>query len=587
MDSEDEGHTSPATLERLVSEHRAIIDAAKDALFVHDADCRITRANRAYAERAGKPYKEIIGRRYWQVYPGLDGPMPACRHLAEAAAEDYTEETLHLPDGETVYTRVFPIFDETGSAYACLHVFVDIATTKALQDALHESRQRLSLALSAAAAGTWEWNIVDDCVVWDCCLKPAAEPRDKVFTGTLDQSLEFVVPGDREALRRALTSAVDDGDRFRHEFRMRTPDGSLRYVVLQTRIHRDKHGGPVRMVGLCRDVTARREAEEENRWLAEIVRSANAAIVGLSPDGTIISWNDSAARLYGYSAGEVMGRNFIDKVIPREARAEVADLFARAKRGERITYEADRRTPQGKRIWVAVTLSPVFDGEGSLRGVSASILDITQQKLNEKERTEGQLRLHKALLGTIEAVSRTLEFRDPYTAGHQNRVGALAIAMAKRLGWPQERIEGLHLGSYVHDCGKIYVPAEILTRPGRLTRAEYEIIKEHPRIGAEILGQVDLPWPIVDMVRHHHERLDGSGYPDGLRGDQISLEARVLAVADVVEAMSSHRPYRPGLGMDYAAEEIKSNRERLYCPQAVDACLDVIAAGEFTAEQDV
>ena len=584
MDSRVE--TSEAKLQKLVAEYRAIVDASRDALFVHDRDFRITKANKTYATWAGKTFKEIIGRRYWEIYPPIEGPMHVCEKLADARPEQIREEALMLPDGGTVYTRVFPIFDESGKPYACMHIFVDVATTKALQHALDESRERLDLALASAAAGTWEWSVPADRIVWDCCLKPTPERGKRQFVGTLQQSLDFIHADDRDGLRRALQAAIQSDDAFQREFRMQAEDGAIRYVALQCRVHRDEAGQPLRMVGLCRDITPRREAERQNRWLAEIVRSANAAIIGLSPEGTILSWNDAAVRMYGYAAEEVLGESLMIRVVPPHARAEVTDYFERAKRGERLTYEAQRQSSDGTKLWLAITLSPVFDAESMLRGVSASILDITQQKRAEEERSEGLIRLHKTLLGTIEAISATLEFRDPYTAGHQHRVGDLAVSIATRLGWSEERIEGLRLGAFVHDIGKIAVPAEILTRPGKLTKAEYEIIKEHPRVGADILRKVDLPWPIMDMVLHHHERLDGSGYPDGLRGNQISREARVLAVADVVEAMSSHRPYRPGLGMQFALDELRKNRGKLYDPEAVDACLAVVAAGEFQSSDD-
>jgi putative nucleotidyltransferase with HDIG domain len=173
------------------------------------------------------------------------------------------------------------------------------------------------------------------------------------------------------------------------------------------------------------------------------------------------------------------------------------------------------------------------------------------------------------------------EARDPYTSGHQERVATIAAAIAARLGHDAAFCDGIHVAGLVHDVGKIYVPAEILTKPRRLTDAEMAIIREHPRVGYEILKDVKFPWPIAEYVVHHHERLDGSGYPDHLAGDDISIGARILAVADVVEAMSSHRPYKTAAGLDKALEEIEDNAGRLYDSSVVNACLELFRSGDL------
>jgi len=181
--------------------------------------------------------------------------------------------------------------------------------------------------------------------------------------------------------------------------------------------------------------------------------------------------------------------------------------------------------------------------------------------------------LKQNLLDFVTAIAATIEVRDPYTAGHQRRVAHLATAIARELQLPEEQIEGLNLSSVVHDIGKIRVPAEILSKPGRLQDIEFSFIKQHPEIGHEILKAIEFPWPIAQAVLQHHERLDGSGYPSGLRGEDILHEAKIVAVADVVEAMVSHRPYRAGLGVDAALEEITRNSGVLYDPAVVEACV--------------
>jgi len=205
----------------------------------------------------------------------------------------------------------------------------------------------------------------------------------------------------------------------------------------------------------------------------------------------------------------------------------------------------------------------------------------------ETRRAEDQLqttldRLEKALEGTIRAMSLTIEMRDLYTAGHQRRVSSLAVAIGEEMHLPLDKIEGVRMAGIIHDIGKIAMPAEILTKPTRLTKTEFQLIKDHPRIGYDILKSITFPWPVAHIILQHHERMDGSGYPDSLLGDAILLEARILSVADVVEALSSHRPYRPALGLDKALEEIRRGRGIRYDMRVVDACIKLFKEGRFS-----
>lgn len=197
--------------------------------------------------------------------------------------------------------------------------------------------------------------------------------------------------------------------------------------------------------------------------------------------------------------------------------------------------------------------------------------DLVEERTAELK--ESEKRLRTSLLDSITALAAIVEMRDPYTAGHQRRVAQIAIAIAKELQLPAEQVEGIHLAGVVHDVGKIQVPSEILTKPGKLTGLEFSLIKEHAQNGYEILSNIDFPWPIAEIVLQHHERQDGSGYPQGLDDGKILLEAKILAVADVVESMMSHRPYRPALGIDAALENIALNKGKLFDPAVVEACI--------------
>lgn len=209
-----------------------------------------------------------------------------------------------------------------------------------------------------------------------------------------------------------------------------------------------------------------------------------------------------------------------------------------------------------------------------------------EEKIEELERANAQLRASEVrsqslTIAVVATISKMVEYRDPYTTGHERRVGDLAGAIAARLGYSAEALNGLRIGGYLHDVGKIAVPSEILTKPGRLTDTEFMLIKAHTQIGYDILSGIDFPWQIAEMARQHHERLDGSGYPRGLVGEQILPEARILAVADVVEAMMSHRPYRPAIGLQEALAEIEQGRGSSYEPAVVDACLQLFREDGF------
>jgi response regulator RpfG family c-di-GMP phosphodiesterase len=205
-----------------------------------------------------------------------------------------------------------------------------------------------------------------------------------------------------------------------------------------------------------------------------------------------------------------------------------------------------------------------------------AVYKATRSRSQQRELELERQRTVDTLTQTIAALGRSIEKRDPYTDGHQKRVSQLAVAIAEELGLEREQITGIRYGSLIHDIGNISVPAEILSMPRKLQTAEYSLVKTHPGAGAEILGDIDFPWPLTAILQQHHERLDGSGYPNGLKDGAISLEARIVAVADVVEAMSSHRPYRPALGVDAAIAEIQAQRGTLYDPQVVDACVALL-----------
>lgn len=236
---------------------------------------------------------------------------------------------------------------------------------------------------------------------------------------------------------------------------------------------------------------------------------------------------------------------------------------------------------QDGRVW-HLRLYPVRALHGGINGLLVTLLDISARKRAEEALQRSLYKLQRAFEGVVQAMAMAMEMKDIYTSGHQQRVAQLACALADELGLTADCIDGLRVASLLHDLGKIAVASEILSKPGKINDYEFAIIKAHPQIGYDILKAIEFPWPVAQIVLQHHERLDGSGYPAGLKGEEILLEAKILGVADVVEAMSSHRPYRPAIGISQALEEISQKRGVSYDPVVVDACMELFTAKGYS-----
>ena len=329
---------------------------------------------------------------------------------------------------------------------------------------------------------------------------------------------------------------------------------------------------------------ARRRAEQALRISEASYRglfdAVAEAIYVQDRDGRFIDVNLGAVNMYGYERDHFRGLAPIDLAEPGRNDMEALQLrLERTFQGEPQRFEFWGRRADGSAFPQGMHLT-----RGTYFGqdvVIAVAVDITERKRAEQEILTGAARLRRALEETVAAMGTVVEMRDPYTAGHERRVTELAVAMARKLTLEEKLVKALRLASDVHDIGKIAVPAEILSKPGRLSATEFEIIKTHPQVGYDILKSIEFEWPIALTVLAHHERLDGSGYPLGLSGSDIGTESRVVAVADVVEAMASHRPYRQALGIDAALEEVLRSRGVLYDPDCVDACVAVIKEEAF------
>jgi len=337
-----------------------------------------------------------------------------------------------------------------------------------------------------------------------------------------------------------------------------------------------------------REVEERREKRRAEQLLLEsekryrsLYEDAPIAYFTIGSDRSILQANSAATRLLGYSKDELLRMELFDLYSDNpEGLSRARSHFERFLRGENIDdEELMMRKSDGEPVWVSLAVRPVRDDRGAVVESRSMAIDITDRKQAQDDLAKSFVKLRKTLNDTIYAMALTIESRDAYTAGHQQRVARLACAIAEELGMPAEQIEGLHMGAIVHDIGKISIPAQILSKPGKLLKEEFEIIITHPQQGYDILKGIDFPWPVAEMVLQHHERINGTGYPGGLRDGEILIESKILAVADVVEAMSSHRPYRPSVGIVNALGYIQMNSGVLFDAGVVGACETVFEKG--------
>lgn len=309
-----------------------------------------------------------------------------------------------------------------------------------------------------------------------------------------------------------------------------------------------------------------------------LVQGAPLAIFAVDQDGLVIIWNRAAEKMFLWEEYEVIGR--INPIIPTGQEEKFQRLRDYALAGEIYTgMELSVIKKEGSIIDVSISTAPLRGEDGGIVGIMAVLKDISQRKRMENELRASLHKSQRLFDETIHALSATVEVRDPYTAGHQRRVARLACAIATEMGLPEDQIKSINVAALIHDIGKISIPVEILSKPGHLSEIEHELLRTHVQAGYDILKGIEFPWPIAQIVQQHHERMDGCGYPLGLKCEQICLEAKILSVADTVEATASYRPYRPAGGIDKALEVIKARKGAYYDPEVVAACLVVFKRG--------
>jgi len=364
-------------------------------------------------------------------------------------------------------------------------------------------------------------------------------------------------------------------------------DGTMLWGSLNVRAVKDESGKVLYYEGIMEDITARKKAEEGLKKSEEkyrnIFENAVEGIFQVTPDGRYLSVNPSLARIHGFSSPEEMIILVTDIAhqlyVDPSRRAEMKRMME--EEGFVKDFEIMMRRKDLSLQWVSVTSHAIRDNSGMILYYEGTLQDITSSKFAEEELKQ----LKKTSGGIIEAMSLTVEMRNPGKSGHQKKVSNLTRAIAREMGLTHDMTECIGIAGVIHDIGEISVPVRVLNKPARLTGTEYSLIKAHPQSGYNILKKAELPYNVAEIVLQHHERLNGSGYPKGLKGIEILLEARILAVADVAEAITSQRPYRPALGINAALDEIKKNKGILYDAGVVEVCLKLFREKRFSFEQ--
>jgi len=390
----------------------------------------------------------------------------------------------------------------------------------------------------------------------------------------------YVNPRDRDRFIREITERGIVKDFIAQVYRK---DGSKIWVRENARVVKDKNGNILYFEGFATDITelvdAQEALKEKEKLYQTIVERVHDGIFILKGTSFIFV-NDRALEISEYSKDELYRTNAYDLLHPDD-RMKVYEMGMRRLRGEKVPdiYSARIITKSKKVKYLEFSVSLIT--VGGERAVLGAVRDITERKIQERKLRESYEKIYKILNQTVTSLASTVDFKDNYTGKHQKRVTMLAMKIAEKLGLEEDKKKALQFASAMHDIGKLGIPTDILIKPSKLTDKEFEFIKLHPKIGSQIAKQIDFPWPVAEIIYQHHERSDGSGYPRGLTGNQILEEARILAVADVVEAMCSPRPYRPAFDINTALEEIEKNKGKLYDPEVVDACISLFKNEEF------
>lgn len=549
----------------------------------------ITSVNQTEARMLGYAKEEMVGKSIFEfILP--DQRQEAWKRFQQKLAGKRlprARDRIYVrKDGSKIYVTIDDKMERDSSRkiISIDTTMADITDLKEMEAVLKESEKRYKDLVEKAGIAI----LVDD---KEGNFKYVNERYAEIFGYSVEemkkQSIRSVVHPDDVERVIAYHRERLQGKKVpsRYDFKGIRKDGSIIYLEVDAVALREGE----ELVGTRSylwDITEQKRAEEALRESEErfrsVVENSYEGILILDDNFKLIYCNDELCRMSGYSRKDIIGQDF-RQFLDEESKALVTDRYIKRQRGEKVPsrYELNIVRKDGTKLRVEISSAVIKDAAGKVKTV-AQILDITDRKRAEEEIQETIKTLRKALNGTINAIALTVEARDLFTSGHQRRVADLAQAIATEMRISKDSIEGIRSAGLIHDLGKICVPADILIKPSKLSESEWSMIRVHPQVAYDILKEIEFSWPVATIIYQHHERMNGSGYPQGLSDDNILLEARILAVADVVEAMVSRRPYRPSLGIENALKEISKNKGTLYDPAVVNTCLRLFREKRYT-----
>lgn len=604
---------------------RSIIENSGDLIYKSDLNGKFTYVNPVGERLTGYAVKDIIGKNYLDfIDPDWVKEVRIFyrNQLKKRINETQLEFKIRTRQGEEKWvSQTVTITWENENAIGFQAVVRDITDRIYTETALKQSEERYRRLTENAMDMIWRASF-DGTVLF---VNPAVEKMMGYTVGEAKglPSQSYITKGSLEKFRQWIEASVKSDplqEHFQGEVEYIRKDGKIFPCDVNVTMVFDPEGKILALEGISRDITDRkrnekalrkdrdslqdrvmerttelvkainklkqqiserrraekalRETEMKFRQLSEEIADGVAVVV----DGKNIWVNKAFCVMFDYTSEILVGQGF-DFLIAPDVISEFMGQMEEGKIAETGSFETMATKKDGTRIQIEVGTKKIkFGNKDALQLI---VRDITKRKESERELQSSLNKLRKAMSATIQAMAMTIEMRDPYTAGHQNRVTQLALAIANELDLSKDQCDALRMAGVIHDLGKISIPSEILSKPGQISDMIFNLIKIHPQVGYEILRNIDFPWPVAEIVYQHHERMDGSGYPRGLVGEEILLEARVLAVADVVEAVASHRPYRPALGIDRALEEIELGMGTLFDEDVVRACLRIFKQKSF------
>ena len=572
---------------RSEADYKSLFEQSVDGIIII-AQSRIVMVNNAYCGIRHLPAEEIVGRNPLDFIHPDDRELAADRLRKIQSGEQCSEGNIYRSlrwDGSISWVDLRTRMIEWKGKPAFQTVVRDITDRKRAERMLTESEEKYRLLADHMRDQVWimdlnlKWTYISPSAekLWGYTLEDLiALPLDKFLTlSSFRTVMEFF---SSEISRRLAASSTYLLKRLL-EFECRCKNGQTLWIESSFSFIRDENGRPVSILGEGRDITERKKMEDSLRKSEEnFRRSFDDSPLGVRIStlaGETIYANSAILDMYGYDSIEELQNTPLKERYTLESYVEFQTRKEKRLRGEHgpSEYEISIVRKNGEIGHLHVLRKEIFwNGQKQSQVVYQ---DITLRRQAEKKLNETLENLRQSIKTTIQVLGTASEARDPYTAGHQKRVADLARAIATEMRLPHDKIEAIRMAAAIHDIGKISVPSEILCKPAMLTDLEFCLIKNHPQFSYDIIKDVESPWPLADIVYQHHERIDGSGYPQGLKDANILIEARILAVADVVEAMMSYRPYRPALGLEIALAEIECNAGILYDRRVAKACLKV------------